>query len=403
MNQPQLAHDLADTLPDLVRETQGTPFPDAELIVLNDALARDLHLDPTWLRSPDGVQWLTGASGGHAVAYAGHQFGQFVPVLGDGRALLLGNIPGGGPEIQLKGSGLTEFSRPGSDGVGAIGPMLREYLVSEFMHAVGVPTTRSLAVLATGETVVRQQGAVPGGIVARVAKSHLRVGSVQYAATRSEELVEKVVHAAGFTDPLEMLATVMERQFDLVAHWMRIGFVHGVMNTDNTALSGETIDYGPCAFTERFDGRATFSSIDRQGRYAFGNQPNMIAWNIARLAEALVPLTGLDAAQEAMGKTQDTWNTAWQKWIGEQHEALNVAPDITTYNREHGINGKPGPIFIPRNQMLQDAIDAAERHSEYDNYFELLAAVTDPYNEKAGPEWMARPEGQLPFVTFCGT
>lgn len=401
MQRPQLAHTLADALPELAHEEPGTQFENPQLVALNEPLAQELGLDVAWLKSDDGLKFLSGGYGGHAMAYAAHQFGQFVPLLGDGRALLLGDIAG--REIQLKGSGLTAFSRPGTDGVGAIGPMLREHLVSSFMHAVGVPTTRSLAVLATGGTVIRQNGAVPGGIVVRVAASHLRVGSVQYAATQSEALTQKVVEASGFNDAEDMLRTVTRRQFDLVAHWMRLGFVHGVMNTDNVALSGETIDYGPCAFTERFDGSASFSSIDRQGRYAFGNQPNIIAWNMARLAEALYPLLGADTVDEYVKTVQAEWDTAWQRWIGDDHEGLNVAADITTYNREHGINGEPGPIFIPRNQMLQDAIDAAELHGDYTRYHELLAAVSDPYNEKAGPEWMARPEGQLPYVTFCGT
>ena len=401
MNHPQLAHTLADTLPELAHAEPGTKFHNPQLVALNEPLAEELGLDAAWLKSDDGLQFLSGASGGHAMAYAAHQFGQFVPLLGDGRALLLGDTAG--HEIQLKGSGLTAFSRPGTDGVGAIGPMLREHLVSTFMHAVGVPTTRSLAVLSTGGTVIRQNGAVPGGIVVRVAKSHLRVGTVQYAATQSEELTRKVVTAAGFDTAEEMLRTVTRRQFDLVAHWMRLGFVHGVMNTDNVALSGETIDYGPCAFTERFDGTASFSSIDRQGRYAFGNQPNIIAWNMARLAEALYPLLGAEKVDEYVKTVQPAWDEAWAKWIGGDHDGLNAAADITTYNREHDINGEPGPIFIPRNQMLQEAIDAAELRGDYTAYNELLAAVSDPYNEKAGPEWMARPEGQLPYVTFCGT
>ena len=330
MQRPQLAHTLADALPELAHEEPGTQFENPQLVALNEPLAQELGLDVAWLKSDDGLKFLSGGYGGHAMAYAAHQFGQFVPLLGDGRALLLGDIAG--REIQLKGSGLTAFSRPGTDGVGAIGPMLREHLVSAFMHAVGVPTTRSLAVLATGGTVIRQNGAVPGGIVVRVAASHLRVGSVQYAATQSEALTQKVVEAAGFNDAEDMLRTVTRRQFDLVAHWMRLGFVHGVMNTDNVALSGETIDYGPCAFTERFDGSASFSSIDRQGRYAFGNQPNIIAWNMARLAEALYPLLGAGTVDEYVKTVQAQWDTAWQRWIGDDHEGLNAAADITTYN-----------------------------------------------------------------------
>ena len=350
MNQPQLAHTLADALPELAHEEPGTQFENPQLVALNEPLAQELGLDVAWLKSDDGLRFLSGGYGGHAMAYAAHQFGQFVPLLGDGRALLLGDIAG--REIQLKGSGLTAFSRPGTDGVGAIGPMLREHLVSSFMHAVGVPTTRSLAVLATGGTVIRQNGAVPGGIVVRVAASHLRVGSVQYAATQSEALTQKVVEASGFNDAEDMLRTVTRRQFDLVAHWMRLGFVHGVMNTDNVALSGETIDYGPCAFTERFDGSASFSSIDRQGRYAFGNQPNIIAWNMARLAEALLPVMELEEAQALVATAQQRWDESWAAWVGAAagmlalRRRLLIAParDVTGRSLDlgHGRDGGRG-------------------------------------------------------------
>lgn len=409
MTRPELTHTLADALPDMTVAVDGTDFPDARLVVLNEPLARELGLDTQWLRTPEGIQWLAGSEGGHATAYAGHQFGQFVPLLGDGRALLLGDLPAapaevGSPrfEIQLKGSGLTPFSRRG-DGMGAIGPMLREYLVSEFIAAVGVPTTRSLAVLDTGETVIRQQGKVPAGIVVRVAQSHLRVGSVQYAATRSAELVQAVVEAAGYTDGARLLNDVIARQLDLVCQWMRIGFVHGVMNTDNTALSGETIDYGPCAFTERFAGDAVFSSIDTTGRYRFGNQPNIIAWNLARLAEALTPVVDHQEAQDIVLTIPDRFAKHWEKWIGEHQTGLEQADDIATYNREHGIVDKPGPLFLPRNRMLEAAIQEAEQRANLDPYLELLAAVADPYNPEAGPEWMKAPEGAFAYTTFCGT
>ncbi|MCQ4617964.1 YdiU family protein [Corynebacterium sp. CCUG 59401] len=391
---------IVDALPDMAVPARGADFPDPQIVVLNEPLAAELGLDSAWLRSTDGIAWLTGASGGHAIAYAGHQFGQFVPMLGDGRALILPNPDPANEryEFQAKGSGPTPFSRPGSDGRGAIGPMLREYLVSEFMHAIGVPTTRSLAVLSTGETVLRQQGHVPGGIVVRVARSHLRVGSVQYAAMRSHELVRDVVAAAGFEDPEDLLSTVIQRQLNLVAQWMSIGFVHGVMNTDNTALSGETIDYGPCAFTEKFRGDAVFSSIDRGGRYAFGNQPNIMAWNLARLAEALLPVSNEDALREVLAEVEPAWDRAWAQHIPDP-DALAAAKDITAYNHEH----RDGPVFIPRNQMLERAITAAEQEGTVEPYLELLAAVADPYNDKAGPAWMAEPEGDIPFVSFCGT
>jgi len=400
MPQPNLAHTFADTLPSMAVDARGVDFPDPQLVVLNEPLAESLGLDCGWLRSGDGLRWLTGAYGGHATAYAGHQFGQFVPLLGDGRALLLGDLPGpdGRAEIQLKGSGPTPFSKPGSDGRGALGPMLREYLVSEFMHAVGVPTTRSLAVLTTGETVLRQQGPAPGGVIVRVASSHLRVGSVQYAATQSPDLVSSVIAAAGFDTPEDLLSTVMERQLDLVAQWMRLGFVHGVMNTDNTALSGQTIDYGPCAFTERFRGDACYSSIDTGRRYAFGNQPDIMAWNLTRLAEALLPVSNADAMREVLADIEPVWNRAWSTHIPDP-ESLGRADDITTHNREH----HGGPVFVPRNQMLEAAITAAEHNGEMDAYRELLAAVTDPYNAEAGPAWMAEPEGDAPYITFCGT
>lgn len=403
---PSLNHTFAEHLPDMAAAVPGTSFPGARLVVLNEPLAAELGLDAQWLRSPEGVAWLSGASGGHATAYAGHQFGQFVPLLGDGRALLLGDVTdarGTRREIQLKGSGPTPFSRPGSDGFGAIGPMLREYLVSEFMHASGVPTTRSLAVLDTGESVIRQQGRVPGGIVVRVARSHLRVGSVQYAATKSSQLVADVVEAAGFASGGLLLADATSKQLDLVAHWMRLGFVHGVMNTDNTTLSGETIDYGPCAFTERFVADAVFSSIDTQGRYRFGAQPTIITWNLARLAEVLLPVMELEEAQAIIATAQQSWDESWAAWVGDHADGLAAAADITTYNREHGIAGQPGPIYVPRNHMLDRAISAAERGGDYEPYLALLAAVSDPYNPGAGNDAMARPEGSAPFVTFCGT
>ena len=401
MPAPTLAHSFAAALPEMAVEAHAADFPDPHLVVLNEPLAVELGLDTAWLRTPEGTAWLAGASGGHATAYAGHQFGQFVPLLGDGRALLLGDLAG--REIQLKGSGPTPFSRPGSDGRGAIGPMLREYLISEFMHAIGVPTTRSLAVLGTGEQVMRQQGHVPGGIVVRVASSHLRVGSVQYAATQSTKLVEKVIAAAGFDSPSAMLTEVMERQLELVVRWMRIGFVHGVMNTDNTTLSGETIDYGPCAFTERFSGTARYSSIDTAGRYAFGNQPNIIGWNITRLAEALLPVIGENDARDILSTMQRRWDAHFDHHFAGVEEELAGAADITTFNRKHGLAHARAPIFVPRNQMLQRAITAAEQNGDYALFDQLLKAVTDPFSPGAGPEWMKEPEGDMPFVTYCGT
>ncbi|MBP0464561.1 YdiU family protein [Roseomonas sp. PWR1] len=291
-----------------------TPVKAPRLVRLNLGLARDLGLDAGWLASEDGVAMLAGnrmPEGAEPIAqaYAGHQFGHFSPSLGDGRAILLGEVvtPAGlRRDIQLKGSGPTPWSRRG-DGRAAIGPVLREYVVSEAMAAFGVPTTRSLAAVATGEWVFRED-AVPGGVLTRVASSHLRVGTFQYfAARRDMDAVRALVdHAIARHDPaageapnpaLALLEGVVARQAALVARWLALGFVHGVMNTDNCAISGETIDYGPCAFMEAYHPETVFSSIDHQGRYAYGNQPGIAHWNLARLAECLLPL--IDAEEEA--------------------------------------------------------------------------------------------------------
>jgi uncharacterized protein YdiU (UPF0061 family) len=284
-----------------------TPVAAPRLIKLNIDLCRYLGLDPDALTSPEGVEILAGnqvADGSEplALAYAGHQFGHFVPQLGDGRANLLGEVMGRDGvryDIQLKGSGPTPFSRRG-DGRAALGPVLREYIVSEAMAALGVPTTRALAAVITGEQVVRET-IVPGAVLTRVAASHLRVGTFQYFAARGDwEAVRKLAdyaiarhypEAAQSNHPYRtFLNGVITRQARLVAQWMLLGFIHGVMNTDNTSISGETIDYGPCAFMEAYDPDKVFSSIDLQGRYAYSNQPPAAHWNLTRLAEALLPL-----------------------------------------------------------------------------------------------------------------
>ena len=291
------------------------PVSRPRLIAFNAPLAAALGLERD-LDGADDVELAALFSGNAperlgdpvAVAYAGHQFGQFVPQLGDGRALLLGDAQGGDGiprEIQLKGSGRTPFSR-GGDGRAALGPVLREYLVSEAMQALGVPTTRALAAVTTGEMVWRE-GPLPGAILTRVAASHVRIGTFEYFAARGDRealelLVDHVMRRNAPDAALEprpalaLLASVVERQACLVAAWMQVGFVHGVMNTDNTSIAGETIDYGPCAFLDRYDPATVFSSIDRQGRYAFANQPQAARWNLARLAESLLPL--IDPAQE---------------------------------------------------------------------------------------------------------
>src|SRR6202045_1045079 len=294
------------------------PIPVAapRLIKVNVELARNLRLDPNALAGAQGVEILAGnrvAEGSEpiALAYAGHQFGVFVPRLGDGRANLLGEVVGRDGvryDIQLKGSGPTPFSRRG-DGRAALGPVLREYIVSEAMAALGVPTTRALAAVTTGEQVFRET-ILPGAVLTRVAASHLRVGTFQYFAAQGDAegirnladyaIARHYPEAAGKKRPYRaLLDGVIARQAHLVAQWMLFGFVHGVMNTDNTSISGETIDYGPCAFMEAYEPDKVFSSIDHQGRYAYNNQPRAALWNLTRLAETLLPILALEEGSES--------------------------------------------------------------------------------------------------------
>lgn len=335
----RIGNEFARELPELAVPWQAHPFPNAHLLVLNDAVAAELGLDPEFLRTPEGVRLLTGgevpdAATPVAQAYAGHQFGGYSPRLGDGRALLLGEVvgaDGGVRDIHLKGSGPTPFSR-GGDGFAAIGPMLREYLISEAMHALGIATTRSLAVIATGRPV-RRETMLPGALLTRSARSHLRVGSFEFAAAYArtpaggDELLGRLTdHAirrhypelSGAETPgLHLFGAVVAAQAELVAQWMLVGFVHGVMNTDNMTISGETIDYGPCAFIDTFDPNAVYSSIDVDGRYAFGNQPTIAEWNLARFAEALLPTfdddpgRAVELAQEALAAFRPRYAAAW--------------------------------------------------------------------------------------------
>ena len=279
-----------------------TVVRDPRIVKVNTALAERLGIDVADLTA-EALSGNTVPAGATAIAlaYAGHQFGSFTPQLGDGRAVLLGEVVGqdGRRDIQLKGAGRTPFSR-GGDGRAAIGPVLREYLMSESMAALGIPTTRALAFVTTGERVVREE-IQPGAVLTRVAASHLRVGTFEFFAARDDkEAVATLVHYAierhypDATNALELLQKVIAAQASLVAKWMGVGFIHGVMNTDNTSISGETIDYGPCAFLDTYDPKKKFSSIDRGGRYAFANQPSIAQWNLARLAETLLPLLSDD-------------------------------------------------------------------------------------------------------------
>ena len=288
-----------------------TPVAAPRLVALNRDLARDLGLDPEALAGGEALDMFSGrrvpeGADPIATAYAGHQFGGFSPQLGDGRAILLGELVGRDGvrrDIQLKGAGPTPYSR-GGDGRAALGPVLREYIVSEAMAALGIPTTRALAAVTTGENVYRET-ALPGAVLTRVASSHIRIGTFQFFAARGDTaslraLVDHVVArhypgaAAATNVTLALLEGVIGRQAALVARWMLVGFVHGVMNTDNASIAGETIDYGPCAFMDVYEPATVFSSIDRQGRYAYANQPVIAHWNLVRLAEALLPLLGAD-------------------------------------------------------------------------------------------------------------
>lgn len=306
---------------------QGDDVPDPQVLRLNAKLAVELGLDVLALQSSQGAAILAGshrAAGSEplAMAYAGHQFGGFSPQLGDGRALLLGEIvdpSGARRDIHLKGSGRTPFSR-GADGKAVLGPVLREYLIGEAMHALGIPTTRALAAITTGENINRDGMAKQGAVLARVASSHLRVGTFQFFAARNEtdnlrQLADYAIarhwpELATHSNPyLSLLTQVIHAQARLVAKWMNVGFVHGVMNTDNMTISGETIDYGPCAFLDRYDAKAVFSSIDSGGRYAFANQPAIAQWNLARFAETLLPLTNPEDADDAVRQATNEINT----------------------------------------------------------------------------------------------
>ena len=331
-----------------------TPVEAPQLIAFNRALAEELGLDADMLER-HGAGYFSGnvalpGSLPLAMAYAGHQFGQFVPRLGDGRAILMGEVidrAGKRRDIQLKGAGQTPYSRRG-DGRAALGPVLREYIISEAMHALGVPTTRALAAVTTGQPVYRDR-VLPGAVFTRVAASHIRVGTFQFFAARGETdniriLADHVIDRhypdlKGAEKPyLALLDAVAERQASLIARWLGVGFIHGVMNTDNMTISGETIDFGPCAFMDRYDPRTVYSSIDQHGRYAFGNQPGIGQWNIARLAEALLPILddnedkALEAANAAvsrfMDRFQDHWKTVIRAKLGLDEEERDSDQDL---------------------------------------------------------------------------
>lgn len=460
----------ADVLPELVAASRAEPVADPQLVVLNEDLARELDFDPDWLRSSAGRAWLAGQGDDPttAQAYAGHQFGMFVPSLGDGRALLLSertNRCGQLCDIHLKGSGRTPFSR-GGDGKAALGPMLREYIIGEFLHAVSIPTTRALAVLTTGERVWRERGPEPGAILVRVATGLVRVGTFQYAATRDADLVRRLAdyvidrhypQLRGVDESyLELFRVVCDRQASLIAAWMAVGFVHGVMNTDNMVIAGESIDFGPCAFLDRYDRGAVFSSIDREGRYAYGHQPAIAQWNLARFAESILPLidNDTDRAVTKLGEVLSAFATTYEQEIGTRmaakfglddphsqliREGLDLmernqvdftaffralangkapslvadSPDFSSWLARWESEADPAarermasvnPLYIPRNHHLDRALSEAA-NGDLVLFERLVNAVTEPYRERSEFADLAEPPPpDTPrHVTYCGT
>jgi uncharacterized protein YdiU (UPF0061 family) len=394
----RLEHTYAELPPIFHSPAAPTPVREPSLVAFNRALARGLGLDPQALDGPAGAAIFAGNAlppGGRAIAqaYAGHQFGHLT-ALGDGRAILLGEqrTPlGESVDIQLKGAGPTRYSRRG-DGRAALGPMLREYIVSEAMHGLGIPTTRSLAVAATGEPVYRDT-VLEGAVLTRVAASHIRVGTMQWAAAHEDEEAMRALadytrarhfpELAEAPDPyIALFEAILARQAALVARWQLVGFVHGVMNTDNMALSGETIDYGPCAFMDTYDPATVFSSIDTGGRYAYGNQPAITQWNLARLAEAMLPLLDADAARAVERATA----------------ALDRFPEIFDSHWLDGMRGKLGLIARePEDRALADDLLAWMRHrtADFTNTFRSLAEGRPPVGDAEAAAWSARWKARL--------
>ncbi|MBM1222315.1 YdiU family protein [Ponticoccus sp. SC2-23] len=450
---------------------EGAAAPAPRIVRLNTGLAQELGLDPDALATEDGAAILAGAKAPDgatplAQAYAGHQFGGFSPQLGDGRALLLGEVldrNGQRRDIHLKGSGRTPFSR-GGDGKAAVGPVLREYLVGEAMHALGVPSTRALGAVLTGEMVMRET-MLPGAVLARVASSHLRVGTFEYFAARRE--TDKLAQLTGYalarhypdlahgdTPALSLFRAVRDRQARLIAQWMGLGFVHGVMNTDNMTISGETIDYGPCAFIDTYRAASVFSSIDRQGRYAYRNQPGIGQWNLARLAEALLPLLADDPDDaialvtpelEAYGPAYEAaYSEVFTAKLGLQGASAQDAALVTDLLAAMEAGGadftrtfrflaadlrngtdltaslfsdrtaldawrprwmarlgdaratadamdRVNPLYIPRNHLVEEALGAATNDADFAPFEDLLSIVTRPFEAQPGKDRFALP------------
>jgi uncharacterized protein YdiU (UPF0061 family) len=461
-------------------EIKPTPVHDPNLVILNEALAKDLNLDFSKIDNTELSKLFSGNvlpndTNTIAQAYAGHQFGHFT-MLGDGRAVLLGEHLVNNTkrfDIQFKGSGRTSFSRSG-DGRAVLGPMLREYIISEAIHALNIPTTRSLAVVSTGEKVVREN-LLPGAILTRVASSHIRVGTFQYIAAKQNiddltTLVDYTIERhypeiqSSNNKALDLLNLVMEKQCQLVINWMRVGFIHGVMNTDNMTLSGETIDYGPCAFMDHYDPKTVFSSIDKFGRYSFSNQPPITKWNLARLAECLIPLIDKDEdqaikiASEIIDNFQNIYETKWLNMMrdklglfGEDKDDLELINNLLNWMQSNQadytntfcylmnissiqdqiykdkdfidwsknwekrilINGgskenslelmkKNNPIVIPRNHKVEEALEAANDNN-LKPMNDLLSILKKPYTKQINIEKFQTPSNNQNYQTFCGT
>ena len=468
-NAPALHQTYAEALPELSVPWRADAPPEPELVWLDEELARELGLDPAWLRGPDGIALLTGQiEGTTAQAYAGHQFGTANPLLGDGRAVLLGDLvtpAGNRVDLHLKGAGRTPFAR-GGDGKAPLGPMLREAVIGRWLHACGVSTTRALAVLTTGERIAPRQGVTeePGALLVRAAASHLRVGTLEYAAWHmgpevTGRLVDHAIarHHPSADGPLGLLEAVSEAQAELVAQWMLLGFVHGVMNTDNMTLSGEGIDYGPCAVLDVHRRDAVFSSIDRGGRYAYGSQPGIALWNLSRLAETLLPLLGPDDPDAAVDQATAVLERFEARHLdavarglsaklgidGPRAEVLALGTDLFTLmeqqqvdhtgffraleeERAEALFAEPepfarwaarrkalrvasadappaNPVYVPRNVQLDSALRAAHL-GDLAPVRELLEVVAAPFERREGREHLESPgEGGDHFLTFCGT
>ena len=461
-------------------EIKPTPVHNPNLIILNKELAEDLNLDFSKTDNKDLAMLFSGNvlpsdTSTIAQAYAGHQFGHFT-MLGDGRAVLLGEHLVNNTkrfDIQFKGSGRTSFSRSG-DGRAVLGPMLREYIISEAIHALKIPTTRSLAVVSTGEKVVREN-LLPGAILTRVASSHLRVGTFQYIAAKQnlDDLITLVDYTVQRHYPeiqssknkaLDLLNLVMEKQCQLVVDWMRVGFIHGVMNTDNVTLSGETIDYGPCAFMDHYDPKTVFSSIDKFGRYSFSNQPPITKWNLERFAECLIPLinknedTAIKIATEIIDNFQNIYEIKWLNMMrdklglfGEDKNDIELVNNLLNWMKTNRadytntfcylmnfssikseiykdrnfidwfknwkkrilINGgsknnslelmkKNNPIVIPRNHKVEEALKAANEN-DLKPMNSLLSILKKPYTKESNIEDFQVPSNNQHYQTFCGT